>query len=480
MQHRDALSRRQLLGAAALGLGLPAVRPLWAAEREPDVIVLGAGLAGLNAALLLEQFGLSVRVIEARARVGGRLYTLDQVPGRPEAGGNQLAAGYARTVAMAQQLGVALATSGASPLMRPDRMVYDIGGQRIAAADWAASPLNPLPAALRALPPERALARLAGPHPLAALSDWREAVAAPFDRSLLDHLRSQGLADAALRLFATNNSYGRTLDETSLLTLLYVQANTAEVMKIKGPLQNVRGGNQRLPEAMARALKGDLQKGKRVVAIGARPDGAEVTCEDGTRLRAKAVVCSMPLATLRHVAIDPLPPAVQNAAIRTIRYVPITQVHIVPKKKYWESDGLNPNMWTDGIAGTVYAQRFGPDPDEVMSVTAWARGLDAQYLDLLGPEAAGRAVVAELERLRPAAKGALKVAKVRSWATDPFAAGVWSTFGPGEVKAFASEIAKPHGRLFFCGEHTALASRGMEGALESAERAAVEVQLALG
>ena len=186
---------------------------------------------------------------------------------------------------------------------------------------------------------------------------------------------------------------------------------------------------------MARALKGDLQKGKRVVAIGARPDGAEVTCEDGTRLRAKAVVCSMPLATLRHVAIDPLPPAVQNAAIRTIRYVPITQVHIVPKKKYWESDGLNPNMWTDGIAGTVYAQRFGPDPDEVMSVTAWARGLDAQYLDLLGPEAAGRAVVAELARLRPAAKGALKVAKVRSWATDPFAAGVWSPCGPGEVKA---------------------------------------------
>ena len=275
MQHRDALSRRQLLGAAALGLGLPAVRPLWAAEREPDVIVLGAGLAGLNAALLLEQFGLSVRVIEARARVGGRLYTLDQVPGRPEAGGNQLAAGYARTVAMAQQLGVALATSGASPLMRPDRMVYDIGGQRIAAADWAASPLNPLPAALRALPPERALARLAGPHPLAALSDWREAVAAPFDRSLLDHLRSQGLADAALRLFATNNSYGRTLDETSLLTLLYVQANTAEVMKIKGPLQNVRGGNQRLPEAMAAALKGPVLLNTRVSAVDS--DGSDVT-----------------------------------------------------------------------------------------------------------------------------------------------------------------------------------------------------------
>ena len=76
--------------------------------------------------------------------------------------------------------------------------------------------------------------------------------------------------------------------------------------------------------------------------------------------------------------------------------------------------------------------------------------------------------------------GLLMVAKVRSWATDPFAAGVWSYYRPGQVTAFATELAKPHQRLFFCGEHTALGSRGMEAALESAERAAVEVQLALG
>jgi monoamine oxidase len=46
--------------------------------------VVGAGLSGLNAALILERWGYEVRVIEAKERVGGRLWTLDHMPGSPE------------------------------------------------------------------------------------------------------------------------------------------------------------------------------------------------------------------------------------------------------------------------------------------------------------------------------------------------------------------------------------------------------------
>jgi monoamine oxidase len=185
-------SRRHLLGAAAATAAL-AARPLWAGERSTDVIVLGAGLAGLNAAMLLEQFGLSVKVLEARERVGGRLYTLDGVPGRPEAGGNQLAPAYARTVAMADQLGVALERSATSPLLKPERMVYDIGGRRVPAGDWAGSVLNPLPSPVRALAPDRALLRLGGASPLSQLGDWREVGASAHDVPVLERLRAPGL-----------------------------------------------------------------------------------------------------------------------------------------------------------------------------------------------------------------------------------------------------------------------------------------------
>ncbi|HQZ81489.1 MAG TPA: FAD-dependent oxidoreductase [Steroidobacteraceae bacterium] len=450
---------------------------------EPDVIVIGAGLSGLGTALALEEAGLRVLVLEGRERVGGRLYTLDDVPGHPEAGGNSVASAYGRVIAAGKKYGVELENIFARAFGHGPQELF-IDGSHVPLADWPRHPRNPFPDALKSLPPwgfaDAVFKRF---MPFKDLGRWFDPEFAQFDIPVYEFLASNGASDAAIQLaYDTNISYGTTAHDVSLL----MQAAVAQWQLVNrgagGPpfIGAFKGGNQRLPEAMARHLKGDLRKGQRVVAIESRPDGAQVACEDGSRHRAKAVVCSMPLATLRHVAIDPLPPPVQNAAIRTISYVPITQVHVVPKKKFWESDGLNPTMWTDGIAGTVYAQRFGPNPDEVMSLTAWARGLNAQYLDLLGPEAAGRAVVAELERLRPAAKGALTVAKVRSWATDPFAAGVWATFGPGQVTKFANELAKPHERLFFCGEHTALGSRGMEGALESAERAAVEVQLALG
>lgn len=479
------ISRRDFVIASTSLLAATGVarRAYAGGSGEPDVIVIGAGLSGLGTALALEEAGLRVLVLEGRERVGGRLYTLDDVPGHPEAGGNSVASAYGRVIGAGKKYGAELTNIFARAFGHGPQELF-IDGSHVPLADWPRHPRNPFPDALKSLPPwgfaDAVFKRF---MPLKDLGRWFDPEFAKYDVSVYEFLASNGASDAAIQLaYDTNISYGTTAHDVSLL----MQAAVAQWQIVNrgagGPpfIGAFKGGNQRLPEAMARHLKGDLRKGQRVVAMEARPDGAQVTCEDGSRHRAKAVVCSMPLATLRHVAIDPLPPPAQNAAIRTIGYVPITQVHIVPKKKFWESDGLNPTMWTDGITGTVYAQRFGPNPEEVMSLTAWARGLNAQYLDLLGPEAAGRAVVAELERLRPAAKGALTVAKVRSWATDPFAAGVWATFGPGQVTKFANELAKPHERLFFCGEHTALGSRGMEGALESAERAAVEVQLALG
>ena len=98
----------------------------------------------------------------------------------------------------------------------------------------------------------------------------------------------------------------------------------------------------------------------------------------------------------------------------------------------------------------------------------------------LPPKDAVSLVQREIERMRPAAKGALEGGVIHSWATDPFSGGDWAVYGPGQIRAFARELADPRGRLFFCGEHTAMGSRGMEGAMESAERVSLEVLGAVG
>jgi monoamine oxidase len=358
--------------------------------------------------------------------------------------------------------------------------------------------------------------------PFKDLENWYDPKYAQYDVSVHDFLVSKGATDAMIHLaFDSNIAYGTTSHDVSLLQQAFADywqnVNRGAIMGFSrtgaagadgappagpptagappagaapggappagGPgaaTANIlvgayKGGNQNLPIAMSKRVKGDLLQGKRVVAIEAGDAGAKVTCSDGTAYKARAVVCSMPFSTLRHVALDPLPEPTQFKAIQTLGYIPITQFHLVAKQPFWERDGMSPSMWTDGLLGMVLANRTGKTDTEVASLAVWCRGLAAQYIDRFGLQEGGKMIVAEFERLRPAAKGLLTVGGAHSWAADPFSAGDWAIFQPGQVTALRKSIAQPHKRLFFCGEHTSVGSRGMEGAFESAERVSLEV-----
>ena len=72
-------------------------------KREHDVVVIGAGLAGLAAALELEAGGTNVQVIEAQQRVGGRIHSMQQLGSNKEAGGTYIGAGYTRIIGAAER-----------------------------------------------------------------------------------------------------------------------------------------------------------------------------------------------------------------------------------------------------------------------------------------------------------------------------------------------------------------------------------------
>jgi monoamine oxidase len=116
------LTRRDFLIRSAVAASLAALprRPAWAATDSADVIVVGAGLSGLNAALTLEDAGFSVLVLEGRDRVGGKILTFGSVPGLPEAGGQSIGSGYGRVVDAAQRSGIALDDQLPQALRHPD------------------------------------------------------------------------------------------------------------------------------------------------------------------------------------------------------------------------------------------------------------------------------------------------------------------------------------------------------------------------
>jgi len=515
-------SRREFIATSAsvaAATTLPRVAHT-AAQGEPDVIVIGAGLSGLESALTLEENGLRVLLLEGRKdRVGGRVYSLFDVPGHPEVGGNTIAQAYGRMIAAGGKYGVEVINLAPRILKLGGQEMY-VGGEHIAMKDWPSHPRNPFAEPQRKLPPWGWADAMFKAHmPFRELELWADPKFARHDIAVHDFFMQHGATQAMIDLgFNTNIAYGTTARDVSLLMQAFADywqqvnrgtlvafsrtgaslgpdpattpaaptvptalATTAPPPTAQMPLIGAyKGGNQNLPIAMAARLKGDRLMGKRVVAIDVSASNATVKCADGSRYKARAVICSMPFATLRDVAISPAPPPVQSRAIKTLGYIPITQFHMIAKRPFWKDEGQMPSMWTDDIAGMVLAQRFGATDDEVTSLTAWARGRNALYVDKLGAQGGKRAVISSIEKLRPAAQGQLEVVGMHSWALDPFAMGDWAIYQPGQVTAFAHSMSKPHQRLFFCGEHTATGSRGMEGAMESAERAALEVLGALG
>jgi monoamine oxidase len=475
----QTLDRRSLLAGAGATAALAALpRPL-RAQNHSQVLVLGAGLSGLQAALILQEAGMDVRVIEGSNRVGGRVLSQREVPGNPESGGTSFAPGYARLMSACASHGVELVDLTPIFPFFSQRDLY-LGSERITGSAWATHPKNPFPEPLKKVLPFQFLGASIGPrNPLATNDAWLAAANAQLDVPLETWLKGQGWTDAMIHMgYNIDPGWGDSARDVSTLMILgalkFAQTQR-ELARGKPGFYIARGGNQSIPEAMAKALKNPVEFQRKVVAIDAGKSGVEVRCADGRKYRADHVICSIPTTVLRKIRITPALPAVQARAVGELGVQAISLMHVVPKKPFWESDGSTPGMASDGLINMVIAERKGADPKEVTSLTVWLKGPNATKMDRLGAAAARAAVVTELEKLRPAARGQLEVLAYHSWKQDEFALGDWAVWHPGQITAFSQVIGKPHGRLHFCGEHTAVSNRGMEGAMESGERAALEV-----
>lgn len=483
------LNRRSMLKKSGLALtpfllGLGSCMSTKQKAFDADIIIVGAGLSGLNAALHFQEFGYKTLIVEATDRLGGRVHTAKEskVPGHPELGANGIGGGYARLLNAAKKYEVEIGPSRPRTEPRKGEILYAVKNELITPEKWVNHQFNPYKEASDrkgspTSPPWSVYSKL-NPLPKKDLTAWKTANFTKWDKSVYEVLKEEGYSDEAIKLgVGTNSSYG--VNAKSISVLMYFQIINFinhQISSFSGKGGAAIGGNQRIPEAMGAAFSGDIMMESPVEGIASEADGVRVSLENGKKLRSPYVLVTLPASALRKISISPPPPPKQQKAIQELSYTPCVQIHYVPTKNYWEEDGLPPSMWTDQIAGRFMALKNDLDnPDKVTSCVAYLNSQVALDLAQMEEKEAIAAVTKTLEHMRPSLKGALEPVFHWKWSNNRFAGGAYAYWKPGQITDFANEIALPHGRIHFAGEHTAVINRGMEGAMESGERAALEL-----
>ncbi len=437
-------------------------------SKSTSVLVLGAGLSGLYTALLLEAKGLSVTVLEARDRVGGRIYTLTGIPGKPDVGGQIFTEKYHRLLNLANSLQVAVEPAKVSER----KILLNIRGQAVLPQNWATSTANRLTKNEHSIIPSHLLAHyLRSYNILENATAWIKPNHFSLDIPLDKYLKTRGASTEALRLISCDS--GSRTNSLKTTSTLWALRNDLRSKFPSKRLAHVRGGNSYLPEKMAAFLLSPVQTHKVVQAIYSNDVGVEVRCSDGSKYQADYAVVTLPFSVLRRVNITPPLQGLQAEAVQELPYTAVTQICLKIRAPFWENDGYPPKMWTDSLLESVLPIRDATG--RIQSLVCWATGTRAKKLDALNLEAVKKLVISELSRVRPATTGNVEIERVVSWGNDPFSRGAYSYFAPGQIRRFQHQMAKPWQRIHFAGEHTAIATPGMESALESAERVTQEI-----
>ncbi len=415
--------------------------------------MIGAGVAGVTAARELARRGLSVTVVEARHRTGGRVHTVRDFCGHPVEGGAE----FVHTAGAETWPEIRAARLAVRECLVPRRSMFNLGGRTL----WLPWILMH-PGVWSAFPVLRRLAR-SGPLDMSA-------------RDFIERHRYRGRArQLAEMVFAHLPGVADDIGVLGLLEDRVLQMHT-------GSFHRITDGYDRLVDHIVRGL--DVRLGFPVSTVRWAPDGVTVTAADGRALAARAAVTTLPVGVLASGAVEFVPrlPTNKQRSFAELVMGPVLKLLLHFREPFWPAWMANLGCGTGPV--TIYWPALDHDSDGKASptpavLTAYCTGPRAAHLSRLHEADALAVVLADLARLFPKVNPERLLLDHRriDWSTDPYARGGYTYARPGASGARGRLAAAETAALFWAGAGTTTSTIAdtVQAAYVSGMRAATEV-----
>lgn len=436
-----------------------------------DILVLGAGLAGSVAAYRLQQAGCRVALIEAHARVGGRVYTTyDWAEGQyAELGPEFIDSNHYRVLGYAEQFGIPIRRRqrfwGISPVRRGSHTSWEAWNRF-----WDAA----LEQAQMVSTKSRSLARFL----------QRLQRLAPLDQvTMRDFAEQRGIwQEAAPHLIR----YCRNLEaaEPSEVSMLSVIAQEAFYgANVEQGAYRLEGGMQRLVEAMVKAFQEAggmlmlqtvaeaVEQVERGVKVYVRHDG------QAQMLQARYAVLALPFTILHQLEFRPPLSSERIDALNQLGVGQVVKTLLQFRTRFWRQQSPRNTRSERSELSDISAIWDETDivPGEAGILSLWVGGEPARRWARFSESERIERCLQTLETLYPGCRQQLLKGVSIHWGQESFVQLGYPFQPPGLLTGGFRTLLKPEGRLYFAGDYLSLFVGYMEGALESGERAAYAI-----
>jgi len=482
INRRDFLRLSSLISAALITQPLSAlsISDPWQQKRgdSQKVIILGAGMAGLSAGMELQKLGHQVHILEGQMRAGGRVFTARNMFADglyADVGAARIPSNHEWTMKYIKQYGLQLIPFTPAS----DDFLHVVGGKKIRYTSQKQADLKEYPVSLTqaeialgwqgigSKPFAPIMANMGNPSDLS----WPPTAIAGYDKlSFKEYLISEKFSPAIADLLMLGWEDKRGLN-MSILELIREESLSFGAVRNK-----IAGGNDLLPSAMAAELGGIIQYGTKVVDIEQNESGVSVTTlKDGQRstLKADRIICTFSLAVLKKMDFVKSLSAPKQKAVNEMGYWNLSRTVMQVSDRYWKKDGYNGFVATDEPS-EIWDPNYESDAKRGM-IAAYVKDTDSNLFMNMSDAERYAFSANHVNSVFPGLYNHLEGGYTKVWGEDPWAGYANVMGNRNSMTQYVPNLIKAEGRIHFAGEHASAYHGWIQGALESGNRAAKEV-----